>query len=135
MEINVKKSACIRIGKNFNSNCCVISINNSFVTWSNSFKYLGDAFDSGIKVLIDLKSSRSKFFRSFNCIYSKISRADESVVVSLLKSCCIPMLMYSVEAIDLNTTELNRLQNPVSMSFGKNFKTFDNNTISSCMFF
>ena len=43
--------------------------------------------------------------------------------------------MYSVEAIDLNKTELNRLQNPVSLAFGKIFKTFDNNTISSCMFY
>ena len=135
LEINVKKSACIRIGKNFDSNCSLIYINKNSIAWSNNFKYLGVVFNSGRKVLIDLKASRSKFFRSFNCIYSKISRANESVVVSLLKSCCIPILMYSVEAIDLNKTELNRLQNPVSLAFGKIFKTFDNNTISSCMFY
>ena len=127
LKINVKKSACIRIGKNFKSNCSLMSINNNSVAWSNNFKYLGVVFNSGIKVLIDLKSSRSKYFRSFNCIYSKISRANESVVVSLL--------MYSVEAIVLNKTELNRLQNPVSLAFGKIFKTFDNSTISSCMFY
>ena len=136
LEINVKKSACIRIGKNFHSNCSLMSINNNSIAWSNNFKYLGVVFNSGKKVLTDLKSSRSKFFRSFNSIYSRISRANESVIVSLLKSCCIPILMYSVEAIDLNKTEVNRLQNPVSLAFGKIFKTFDdNNTISSCMFY
>ena len=135
LKINVKKSACIRIGKNFNSNCSQIVLNNNALTWSNNFKYLGVLFNSGKKVSLDLKSSRSKFFRSFNCIYSKISRANESVVVSLLKTCCIPILMYSVESIDLNKTELNRLQNPVSLAFGKIFKTFDNSTIRSCMFY
>ena len=135
LKINVKKSACIRFGKNCNSNCSLISINNVSIAWSNNLKYLGVVFNSGKKVSIDLKSSRSKFLRSFNCIYSKISRANESVVVSLLKSCCVPILMYSVEAIVLSKTDLNRLQNPVSLAFGKIFKTFDNNTISSCMFY
>ena len=108
LQINVKKSACIRIGKNFNSNCSLMFINNNSIAWSNNFKYLGVVFNSGKKVLLtDLKSSRSKFFRSFNCIYSKFSRANESVIVSLLKSCCIPILMYSVEAIDSNKTEVN----------------------------
>ena len=43
--------------------------------------------------------------------------------------------MYSDEAIDLRKTELNRLQNPVSLTLGEIFKTFDNNIISSCMFY
>ena len=79
------KYACIRIRTNFNSNCSPMSINDNSIAWSNNFKYLGIVFNSGEEVLTDLKSSRNKFFRSFNCIYSKISKANESVIVSLLK--------------------------------------------------
>ena len=66
---------------------------------SNSLKYLGIVFVSGNKMTFDFKSSRSKFFRSFNSIISKISKANETVIVSLIKINCIPILMYGVEAL------------------------------------
>ena len=82
---------------------------------------------------VDFKSSRSNFFRSFNSIFSKISKADETVIVSLIKSHCIPTLMYGLEALDLNKTLLRRLDNPLFLVFGKMFKTFDKNIVNCCM--
>ena len=69
------------------------------------------------KMTFDFKSSRSKFFRSFNSIISKISKANEIVAVSLIKTNCIPILMYGVEALDLNKSMLYSLNNPLCLVF------------------
>ena len=74
---------------------------------------------------------RSKLFRSFNSIYRKIPRANETVIVSLLKSHCIPVLMYSLEALDLNNTALKSLDHPLVIVFAKIFKYLLNVCLTS----
>ena len=83
----------------------------------------------------DFKLARSKLFRSFNSIYSKIPRANETVIVSLLKSHCIPVLMYSLEALHLNNTALKSLDHPLVVVFAKIFKTFDKHILNNCMYY
>ena len=43
--------------------------------------------------------------------------------------------MYSLEVLDLNVTLLNKLDEPMYNSFSKVFKSYDRNTIRSCMFY
>ena len=75
------------------------------------------------------------FFRSFNSIYSKIYKANETVIVSLIKSKFIPVLMYGLDAMDLNQTNLSKLDNPMYQVFGKIFKSFDIQILNNCMFY
>ena len=135
LKINVKKSVCTRFGKRFKSDCSSISIDGSLIPWSSSVKYLGIVFSSGFKISIDFKLSRTKFFRNFNAIYSKIYRANESVIVSFVKSNCIPVLMYGLEGLDQNKTLLRKLDNPLFLAFAKVFKSFNKSLVNSCMFF
>ena len=51
-----------------------------------------------------------KFYRMFNCIYAKSSAANsEMVTVELLKSYCLPSLLYGVEAMSLSSTNVEEL--------------------------
>ena len=52
---------------------------------------------------------RGKFYRAFNAIYSKVYRSHENVIVTLMRSYCLPVLLYGLEAVSLNATSNNSL--------------------------
>lgn len=135
LKINASKSKCLRIGKHVKHPCSDIVINGNTIAWTNHFVYLGVTIKAGTKFRIDLKQARCKFYRSFNALYSKIHKANESVIVSLIKSFCVPTLLYSLEALVLNATLLNNIDEPMYNAIGKVFKTFDRRTIRWCMFY
>ena len=133
LTINSKKSSCTRIGKRSNVYCDKIFLDGCPIAWSSNFKYLGVVFCGGTRLSIDLKPPRDKFFKNFNSIYGKIFKSSETVIISLLKSCCVPVLLYALEALDLNPTALRRLDNALFLAFCKTFKTFDEIIIMNCM--
>ena len=59
--VNANKSACIRVGGGFKTDCSEIGIDGVRVPWSGSLKYLGLIFKSSAKLVVDLKPCRSKF--------------------------------------------------------------------------
>ena len=135
LTINIKKSACIRFGKRFNCECSNICVDGTSLPWSSNIKYLGIVFKSGFKFQVDFKTSRANFFRSFNAIYGKISKASEFVILSLVRSNCLPIILYNLEAYDLNVSTLRSLDNPLFLAVGKVFKSLDKNTVNNCMFY
>ena len=128
-------AVCARFGKRFNSDYSSFSIYGRLIPWSSSVKYLGIVFSSGFKISIDFKLSRTTFFRNFNAIYSKIYRANESVIVSFVKSNCIPVSMYGLGGLDLNKILLRKLENPLILAFAKVFKSLNKSVMNSCRFF
>jgi len=53
-----------------------------------------------------------KFYRVFNCIYSRCkSQNSELVTVELLKSYCLPFLLYASEAVFLSIGNIHSLDN------------------------
>ena len=135
LKINVKKSKCIRIGKCFNNFCSNFVIEGNAVPWSNCLTYLGVTIKSCSKFTVDLKPARCKFYRAFNSLYSKIPKANEALIVSLVNTFCVPIIMYSIEALDLNISLLRSLDEPMYNAFGKIFKSFDRPTLRSCMYY
>ena len=135
LKINVKKSKCIRIGKCFNNLCSNLVIEGNAVPWSNCLTYLGVTIKSCSKFTVDLKPARCKFYRAFNSLYSKIPKANEALIVSLVNTFCVPIIMYSMEALDLNISLLRSLDEPMYNAFGKIFKSFDRPTLRSCMYY
>ena len=131
--INVKKSECIRIGRRFNNDCANLNVGDAPLAWSKGLTYLGITISSSVKFSIDLKRSRSNFYRSFNSLYSKISKASECVIISLINSFCVPIAMYGLEAIDLNNSELKGLDSVLYNALGKVFSTFDHKTLNWCL--
>ena len=135
LQVNIKKSQCIRIGKHFNHCCSNLYINNVEISWSKNLTYLGIMINSSTHFSIDMKRTRGKFYRSFNAVYSKISLSNESLIVSLVKTCCVPALIYSLESINMNASSLNSLDEPLYNAMGKIFKTFDRVVLRQCMFY
>ncbi|MFZ2538984.1 MAG: reverse transcriptase family protein [Oscillospiraceae bacterium] len=135
MLINVNKSKCVRIEKNVDANCVKLTVDSKEIIWDCNITYLGIHFKTSNKLTIDLKSCRAKFYRSFNDIYSKIHRSSETVILSLVKSFCLPGMLYGLEAIDLNATMQKSLDKPLQRAFGKIFKTYNSNVIAWCMYY
>ena len=135
LRINANKSYCIRIGQGHKNVCDLISINGVQIPWSVNFRYLGVTINAGSRFTIDCKPVRCKFYRSFNALYSKIPRANECVIISLVRTFCISLVMYSLEAICLNKSTLNSLDSMLYNAFSKIFKTYDRVVLSQCMYF
>ena len=135
LTINAKKSVCVRIGQRHNVECNQISVDGAKIAWSTSFKYLGISIKSGSTFSVDCKPARGAFYRSFNSIFCKIPKANEFAILSLVKTYCMPLVLYSLESICLNNSSLNQLDSLLLNAFGKIFKTYDRSILFQCMFY
>ena len=58
-----------------------------------------------------LSSNKSKFYMAFNSLFGKIGRnASEKVLFALIKSKCLPILLYGVEVCPTNSADKQSLQ-------------------------
>ena len=135
LKVNLKKSTCMRIGTQFKYACVELTVDGIAIPWVHSITYLDVTLKSGSMFLIDLKPARTKFYRAFNSLYSKISNANEFLITSLLKTFCVPVILYCLEAFSLNTSNLQALDTPLYHAMAKIFKTFDHNTLNWCLFY
>jgi len=76
---------------------------------------------------------KKSFYRSANMIFGKIGRtASEDVVLELIKSKCVPCLMYGLDACYLNKSQLSSLDFVINRLFMKLFKTNNMDIIKHC---
>ena len=134
LKLNTQKSCCLRIGKNFFAKCPSISTNSGNIPWVNEAKYLGLTILSGKRFKISLVQTKCKFYSCFNELYSKLGRLlDISVITHLLQTMALPILLYALESINLNKTELNSLEFTLTRAIYKIFKVSGNDNIKFCM--
>jgi len=75
------------------------------------------------------------FYRGANAIFDKIGRlASEEVVLQLIKSKCMPILLYGLEPFDPSSTDSKSLDFVVNRFFMKLFKTTNMEIIQSCQY-
>ena len=125
MAINVTKSACLRVGPRYNVRCREIttSTGNS-ISWVNQMRYLGVFFVKSRVFKCDLDHVKRSFYRAANAIFGRIGRiASEEVIIQLIKSKCIPVLVYGLEVSPLTKSDLKSLDFPVNRFFMKLFNT------------
>jgi len=81
-----------------------------------------------------LDYAKHSFYCAANGIFGKIGRiASEDVVIQLLKSKCIPVLLYSVEVCNLSTRDVQySLDFTVNRFFMKLFCTKDMSVVKYC---
>ena len=136
MEINTSKSSIIRIGSRHCADFCPIMINNLAIGRNTELKYLGIVICSNVKFAIKVQPIRQKFFKSINGIFGKVGlRTSERVLCSLANSICVPILLYATESVNLNTRDLNSLNQAYIQIFAKNFGTFDPIILEQCQYF
>jgi len=77
-----------------------------------SARYLGVYLESFTKFkCLFSKKNKAGFFKSFNSIFGKIGRsASEEVLFELIKSKCIPILLYGTDVCPVNSADRHSLQ-------------------------
>ena len=77
-------------------------------------KYLGVMLVSVRLFIHSISHVKEKFYRCFNAVYFRSRNAgSECVSVQLLKSLCIPIILYSVKVLHLNKSTLASLDNVI----------------------
>jgi hypothetical protein len=136
LKINIKKSACLRIGRNHDEKIASVVINNEALDWKQEMRYLGVFFVSANSFKCNLQLSRQKYFKALNGIFAKIgTSASPRVILSLVNSFCLPVLLYGIEAFPVNAKMFNCLENAFKTAFAKIFSTFDKTVILNCQYF
>jgi len=136
LTVNIKKSMCIRIGKKHNENIAPVVIYKQPLAWVQEIRYLGVVIVSSKSFKCNLQVSRQKYFRALNAIFARIgTKASPSVILSLVRSYCLPVLLYGIEALSINATLMNTLDNAFGTIFAKIFLTFERKIIMNCQFF
>ena len=79
-------------------------------SWVSNMRYLGMHFVKSRTLKCSLDAAKRGFYRAANSIFGKIGRiASEEVVLQLIKSKCVPVLLYGVEACALNKSQMASL--------------------------
>jgi len=72
-------------------------------------------------------------FKTQAVIFGRIGRiATEEVTLHLLRTKCMPILLYGLEACPMKKSDLNFLDFAVNRFFMKLFRTGDINIVKSC---
>jgi len=66
--------------------------------------------------------NKARFYKAFNSISGQIGRnASEEVLFTLIKSKCLPILLYGIEACPTNSADLQSLQSTMNRLLFKIF--------------
>ena len=78
---------------------CSTFLSGRAMDYIESVNYLGVHAKSGMRFSCSFTSVKLAFYRAFNAVYSKRKAANSELIsVYLLKTVCIPVHMYSLEA-------------------------------------
>ena len=114
----------------------VTSSCNRRLPWVSNMRYLGVHFVQSRTLKCSLDAAKRGFYRAANSIFGKIGRiASEDVVLQLIKSKCVPVLLYGLEACALNKSQMASLDFVVNRFFMKLFNTNNIDTVKSCQEF
>ena len=107
MFLNSNKSVSMRVGPQCQTvRINLITLNRQKLDWVKvkELRYLGIYFVSICKFKSSPSEAKRSFFHSFNNVYGRIGRfASEEDILSLIKSKCIPCLLFGIEAIPLRS--------------------------------
>lgn len=137
MNINSKKSCCIRIGPRCNIKCNDITTSSGCsLPWVTEIRYLGIHITQSQLFKCSFDLAKRAFYRSLNAIFGKIGRfASEEVIIQLVTQKCLPILLYGTEACPLNKSDLNSFDFAVNRFLMKLFKTNNITIIDECRLF
>ena len=137
MSINVSKTSCIRFGPRFNVQCAeLISLHGDVLIWANQCRYLGVYFSTGRTLKCSFSNAKSRFYRAFNTLFSKIGRnASEETVLELIRAKCLPVLLYATEACPMLSRDKQSLDFCMNRLFMKIFRTGSLAVVRECQRF
>ena len=137
LAVNTKKSVFFRIGPRCAATCTDIeTLQSNSLLWVNSLRYLGVHIISGKTFRCNFDNAKEYFSRALIAIYGTIGRtASEEVVLSLGKSNFCHSLLYGIDVISLNKTELRSVDFPVINVLMKLFRASSTFNIHGYQFY
>jgi len=91
---------------------------------------------AGVNFKCNLQGGRKKMFRSLNGIFGKIGVASATnMTLSLVDTFCIPVLLYGLEAVNLNVSACNKLDYSYDFSLAKKINIKEKRIIKQCQYF
>ena len=136
--INDRKTVCMRVGPRYLVKCAVIlTLCGKPLQWVQRISYLGVNIISAREFCCCFDDIKKSFYRSFNSIFGRVGRraASEEVILSLIKSKCLPILLYGVEAIPISKSNKQSLEFTVTRLLMKIFRSSSNEVIEYCRVF
>jgi len=134
LAINANKSVCVRIGPRCYSKCAsLVTSDGKDLVWVVTVRYLGVFITRSKHFSCSFDNAKRSFYRCFNSVFGKIGRlASEEVVLHLIKSKCMPVLLYAVEACPVNRSLQGSLEFPFTRILMKIFRTRSKEIVTEC---
>ena len=105
--LNAKKSRNLYFGKK-----CVVNhdifLNGKSIPWAEEWAYLGVTLKSGKSFNCSIKDRLKKFYRCANAIFRIDGFANDSVLLRLVETHCVPLLTYAIEVIHVADVDERR---------------------------
>ena len=135
MRINVNKSVCIRFGQRVDIQCVnIITDSGDELKWVEECRYLGVYLVSARQFKCSWHNAKCTFYRAFNAVFGRQPgrSASSEVVLHLVRSKCIPVLLYGLDACPITPTDFKSLQHPINNIFMKMFATKSAEVVTEC---
>jgi len=131
MSFNVKKSVVIGIEPRWRCHCADLVLSNESLFYVESIKYLGVVFKSGIHFSCSYEHVKLAFYRAFNALFSRSKNGtSELITIFLLRSFCLPIILYSLKATNPSPSNLRMLDNLLSNAVIKIFNITDKSNVT-----
>ena len=122
LQFNSKKSVALRVGPRWQSTCAPLILSNAELNYVSETRYLGVIITAARSFKCSFDHVKLKFYRCFNAIYYRAKHANSELVsVQLLKSFCLPIMLYATEAILPGKTILRMLDSLINRAVYKIF--------------
>ena len=111
----------------------ITSLTGQVLPWNNVIRYLGIFIVQSRTVKCSIDEAKRSSYRAANAIFGKIGIfASEEVTFHLLKTKCIPVLVYGLEALPLNKSQISFTDCVINRFFMKLFNTNNIDIVKCC---
>jgi hypothetical protein len=135
LHLNIGKCVCLRVGERFKADCGrMVNAAGREMEWKQEITYLGVVLVAGRKFGASYSLAKRKFNACANSILGKLGgRASEMVTLDLIRSKCMPVLLYGCEACPTNKTLIHSLDFNVNRFMFKLFHTSSKSVVDECL--
>ena len=128
--LNAKKSKSLYFGKKVAS-LVEVELDGRKIEWVDEWNYLGVCLRSGTVFGCSVIDRIKKFYRCSNSIFRIEGVSNDTVMLRLVESHCVPLLMYAIEVVHVaNRDEKRQLRVAYNSLFRKifNYRRFQSVT-------
>ena len=121
MSYNISETKILYFGRKV-ENTCDIMLNHKVIEWVDEWSYLGVRLKSGKNFNCTVVDRVKKFYKCANAIFRIDGRSNDTVMLHLVETHCVPLLTYAIEIICIaNRDEKRQLRVAYNSLFRKIF--------------